>query len=377
MQEYTYTQTAKNLISMFSLDKHTINYDMDRLVIHNYPFHSRVLRRTPYLLSDADLAIPENQDFKYIVFSPAGKAQYKKAILLLHGLNERTWNKYLPWASFLSSMLQRPVILFPIAFHMNRSAPQWLEMKSCFRLFRKRSEHAGPGDKASFANTVLSERLEKDPLKFFSSGLQTYMDIIDLLRMLHSGSDSRFSPDTVFHIFGYSIGAFLGEILLMCDPEGLFKQSRMFLFCGGTVLNRMNSGQRTIMDSKAAQALLGIVKKILGRNTKEQNEWKRLSAMAGEKEVLYFKSMLDGAAFAGERNSRLSTLRDRIKAISLTKDKVVPARAVEDILGQSAAETDFPYQYTHEDPFPFSGADPAAVDKAFLSIFTAAVEYLH
>jgi hypothetical protein len=378
LPEYSYMQTAKNLTSLFSPDRDAISYEPDMLDITSHPFNSHVLRRAPGLLTEADREIRENRDFKYFIFSPAGKTKFSKAILLLHGLNERTWNKYLPWASFLSSVLQRPVILFPIAFHMNRSAPEWLEMKQCFRLFRQRCSETGPRDKGSFANTILSERLENNPLKFFSSGLQTYMDIVDLLNMLRNGKDARFASDTVFSIFGYSIGAFLGEILLMSDPEGLFSRSRMFLFCGGSVLNRMNSGQKTIMDSRAAQALKGIVRKILGRkNTRELEEWKRLSAMASGKEAMYFKSMLDDKSFAGQRNSRFFTLRNRIKAVSLSQDKVIPPRAVEDTLGALAAETDFPYPYTHEDPFPFAGSDPDAVDEAFISVFSNAAEYLH
>ena len=62
----------------------------------------------------ADSRIGENYFFEYPVFTPSGKQKQNKAILLLHGLNERNWNKYLTWAEYLCSNTGKPVILFPI-----------------------------------------------------------------------------------------------------------------------------------------------------------------------------------------------------------------------------------------------------------------------
>ena len=42
-----------------------------------------------------DEKINENLSFSYPVFIPAKMKQTDKAILLMHGLNERNWNKYL------------------------------------------------------------------------------------------------------------------------------------------------------------------------------------------------------------------------------------------------------------------------------------------
>ena len=44
-----------------------------------------------------DTLIPENRSFSYPVFTP-GNTKSDKVILLLHGLNERSWVKYLVWA---------------------------------------------------------------------------------------------------------------------------------------------------------------------------------------------------------------------------------------------------------------------------------------
>jgi hypothetical protein len=49
----------------------------------------------------ADSTVSENREFPYVVFVPAGKEKCDRAIILLHGLNERNWNKYLVWAEDL------------------------------------------------------------------------------------------------------------------------------------------------------------------------------------------------------------------------------------------------------------------------------------
>ena len=67
------------------------------------------------IFSSSDAGIAENLTFKYPVFLPGDAAKYDNAILLLHGLNERSWNKYLTWAEYLAKHVGVPVILFPIA----------------------------------------------------------------------------------------------------------------------------------------------------------------------------------------------------------------------------------------------------------------------
>ncbi|HBG53758.1 MAG TPA: hypothetical protein DDW70_06070, partial [Rikenellaceae bacterium] len=62
----------------------------------------------------ADTAIGENQQFRYVVFAPAGALRFDRAIILLHGLNERSWQKYLTWAEDLVMTCGLPVVLFPI-----------------------------------------------------------------------------------------------------------------------------------------------------------------------------------------------------------------------------------------------------------------------
>ncbi|MDC7124719.1 MAG: DUF6051 family protein, partial [Spirochaetales bacterium] len=68
----------------------------------------------------SDRSIAENNKFRIPVLIPSTKSKNKKATFLIHGLNEKHWDKYLPWAVRIMEETSSPVILFPIAFHMNR-----------------------------------------------------------------------------------------------------------------------------------------------------------------------------------------------------------------------------------------------------------------
>jgi len=134
-----------------------------------------------------DEAIPENKSFTYYVFAPAGSTKFKKAILLLHGLNERSWDKYLAWAFYLADRTGHPVLLFPIAFHMNRSPRAWGDPRLMQPLQALRGQQFGPDARSTFANVALSERLSAAPLRFFTSGQQSAADCVNLCRQIYLG----------------------------------------------------------------------------------------------------------------------------------------------------------------------------------------------
>ncbi|MFA6879472.1 MAG: DUF6051 family protein, partial [Bacteroidales bacterium] len=83
--------------------------------------------------SDNETKIIENREFDFVIFKPqtsvgetdTNTGGSKECIILLHGLNERSWEKYLTWAEDLAINCNRPVILFPMAFHMNRTPASW------------------------------------------------------------------------------------------------------------------------------------------------------------------------------------------------------------------------------------------------------------
>ena len=203
----------------------------------------------------SDDTILENRNFKYPVFMNANHGKMKHAIIMLHGLNERSWVKYLVWAYYLAEHTGHPVILFPIAFHMNRSPETWGNPRIMSDLLTQRKERLGDIPQATFVNVALSERLSDEPLRFYASGQQSADDLVQLTRQLRSGEHPLFEKGTNVDFFSYSIGAFLSQILFIGNPEGLYTDSRLFLFCGGALFDEMNGVSRLIMDQPAFRSL--------------------------------------------------------------------------------------------------------------------------
>ncbi|MDR0548531.1 MAG: DUF6051 family protein, partial [Deltaproteobacteria bacterium] len=58
-----------------------------------------------------DEAISENRVFRYHVILPQGVSRAESLIILIHGFNERTWGKYLPWAAHLVKKTGQGVLL--------------------------------------------------------------------------------------------------------------------------------------------------------------------------------------------------------------------------------------------------------------------------
>ena len=70
-----------------------------------------------------------------------------------------------------------------------------------------------------------------------------------------------------------------------------------------------------------------------------------------------FRSMIDLGRLKTFRENILKNLRNQIHSITLIKDTVIPSRGVVATLssftGNDAVEVwDFPYPYSHENPFP-------------------------
>ncbi len=87
-------------------------------------------------IQDSD--VQENRNFSYRIFMPKSKKQVERAVFLMHGFNEKNWDKYLPWAQYITEYTQSAVILFPIAFHMNRGRSMWSEKKKMLSTLRFR-----------------------------------------------------------------------------------------------------------------------------------------------------------------------------------------------------------------------------------------------
>jgi len=329
------------------------------------------------ILNRDDVSVMENLTFSYPIFTPSDKNS-KKVILLLHGLNERSWAKYLTWAFCLSLNTNSYVILFPISFHINRSPVSWKDPRAMIRYLRERKSKYSEVSMSSFANIAISNRLTEDPLRFLNSGYQTVLDIVKLMVSIRDGKHKIIPKGAGVDIFSYSIGAFLAEIIMMSNPEGLFTGSRLFMFCGGSVFSNMHGTSKLIMDSLAYDR---VYKYYLDDFEKElRNKYSFKEFLLSGRIGMAFRSMIDLSRFKKFRESALGGIEDQIRSVALLKDTIIPASGIvrtlnnESCNGRMVTETwDFPYPYTHENPFPVSGVIPAAlVDDSFDRLFSAA-----
>jgi hypothetical protein len=321
-----------------------------------------------------------NNSFAYPIFIPKGRSKYSKALILLHGLNERFWDKYLPWAYYLALYTNRPVILFPLSFHMNRAPQEWADPKLMAPLVDKRRVKF-PTDNLTFVNVALSSRLTEEPLRFMRSGHQSAKDLIHLSNVIGEGSIPVFEKGTVPDFFAYSIGAFVAQILLLANPNDMFSKSKFFLFCGGAFFKDMYGVSKLIMDKTAYEKLNEYYTVVIDKSMQEKESLGNFlnNDILGKA----FYTMLKEDNNKTFRESRFVNASNNIRAISLEKDQVIPANDIREALQilQNTEVTqilDFPFEYSHENPFPVCGKyDRHIVDFWFTEVFKKAAEFLN
>jgi len=372
-----YTKTFNKLKNIFNSEMEEIIIPESNIKIHNIGFRSDF--PVDRFINKSDTLISENISFSYPVFTPEN-IKSDKVILLLHGLNERSWVKYLVWAYWLAEFTGSYVILFPISFHINRSPASWKDPRIMIPYMKKRNSSLGDINMSSFANIALSNRLTESPLRFFNSGYQTVTDITKLLLIIRNGQHPVIPESDKINIFAYSIGAFLAEIIIMGNPENLFSGSKLFIFCGGSVFSNMQGSSKLIMDSRAFDKVYGYYlnefeKNLTGINTVA--DFLRTSPIG-----MAFRSMIDLGRFKTFREDILKKLRNQIHSITLKKDTVIPSAGVISTLNivnsrMTAVVWDFPYNYSHENPFPiFNTPLCNDVDRCFENVFSEAKRFL-
>jgi hypothetical protein len=377
MRPIEYTKTFNELKSLFTTEKREISIDGSDIKIHNISFHS-----DPPVIefsNKTDTLITENHSFSYPVFSPRNKKS-DKVIMLLHGLNERSWVKYLVWAYYLALNTDSWVILFPISFHINRSPSSWKDPRAMINFMKDRNSSMGEIDMSSFANIALSNRLTEDPMRFFKSGFQTVSDIEKLLSSVRDGKHEIIPRTNRFNIFAYSIGAFLAEIILMGNPGNLFPESKLFIFCGGSVFSNMRGSSKLIMDRLAFERVYNFYLNDFEKTL--TGESALVEFLRSNKIGMAFRSMIDLGRFKVFRENILKNLREQIHSISLLKDTVIPCKGIISTLGNVNKKSiidvwDFTYSYTHENPFPILEFPLSKnVDYWFEKVFAEATMFL-
>lgn len=322
-----------------------------------------------------DNRIQENKSFHYYIFHPEKQKKNNKAIFLFHGLNERSWKKYLTWAEYLAEKTRKSVVLFPIAFHMNRTPLSWTNPHAIFPWVSKRKDEVSGVQNSSFVNVALSCRLSKDPVRLYISGWETVHNIRQLMYEIKNGEHPLFEEDTSINLFGYSIGALLSQVLLISNPENLFKDSKLFMFCGGSIFCEINGNARDIIDSEANDRLQNYYKyEFIEKNTYVEDTINNRIQKA-------FKSMIRPDVLKNYRESFFRDASERLRVISLKKDSVVLTSGVQLAFGKSADkilnEWDFSYNYSHQWPFPLNRKEDAEmINRSFVSVFDQASSFL-
>jgi len=365
-----------------------------RFVQTNYENEIKELQKklsTTEFCPVTDDCITENEQFNYTIFMPGGKSasadkgdKMDKAIVLLHGLNERSWDKYLTWAEYLVEQTGRAVILFPIAFHMNRSPRTWANPRLVLPWVNIRKKTVNGLTNSTFANVALSYRISNQPLRFYVSGLQSAYNVQQLVSEIKNGQHPLFKEGTSINIFAYSIGAFLSQILLLANTDGLFTDSKLFMFCGGSIFSQMNGSARDILDKEASDCLMNYyINDFLqqGAAPKSPCGIVNLGAAARCLEEA-FRMMIVPDEMRYRRESFFQSTVQRIRAISLKRDIVIPTEGVVRALGKSSLkilkELDFPFEYSHQIPFPHHLKEgKEEVNRAFKSVFGQVADFLY
>lgn len=385
--------------------KEIINYESpeiivdEKVVVQNFDFESQYRFLLPKeeiqstdagykpdviegMLNKSDAEIIENIKFRYHLFKPAGNKKATGVILLFHGFNEKYWTKYLTWAKRLVDETGKAVVLFPIAFHMNRAPISWSDSHQMYATSLQRKKLHPDVINSTLSNVAISTRLHNKPQRFIWSGLQSYYDVLDFVEQVKADLHPSIDKNANFDFFSYSIGCLFAQIVMMTNKNGYFSESKFCLFCGGAVFNRLSPVSKFILDSEANVRLYSYIVEHLEVHIKKD---KMLGEYLSEShpEGYNFRSMLNYAVLREFREKRFYEMKDRMLAITLEKDTIVPPYEIVNTLQGLKRDIpvrvdilDLSYPYKHEDPFPALQPIAELVDAEFNRIFDQFCRFL-
>jgi hypothetical protein len=378
IRNYEFNSLAYNLLSgneMYKCKNHDFSFKCNE-------FRNTKIERINKNIDISDIDIAENRNFRYQVFKPATREKFKDVILFFHGFNEKYWDKYLPWAKKIADDTGKLVVLFPIAFHMNRAPLLWSDPRKMFELSNHRKKAFPDIMDSSLSNVAISTRLHAYPQRFIWSGLQTYYDVIQFVEDCKAGNHPLIEKDFTLDFFSYSIGSLLAEILKLTNYNNYFDPSKLVMFCGGAVFNRLSPVSKFIIDSEANAAMYSYLVEHLSIHM-DKNP--RLKHHLGEShpEGMVFRSMLKYSEMRQQREDTFRKIAKQVLAITLEQDTVIPGYEIINTLQGAKRDIpidvqvlDFPYDYRHEDPFPVSESISGLVDKSFNLVFKKVSDFL-
>ncbi len=372
LEEYPFESQAYKIlpgITDYYCEIHKKNLKSD------FPFYTKTEKfNDPVHIKD--IFIEENRFFKYHLIKPAGLKITKKIVFLFHGFNEKNWKKYLPWAETICRNTKNSVVLFPIAFHMQRAPEHWSNKREMYKLSEQRKKNYPNILKSSLSNVAISMRLHSIPQRFIWSGLQTYYDVIQFIENCKKGFYTHISNNFEFNIFAYSIGGFLAQILKLANHKNYFNHTKVCLFCSGATFNLLSPVSKFILDSEANATLHSFFVEHFDEILQKDrllNHYINENHLEGK----IFYSMLDYEKMKNFREKLLKKYENQIYAITLKKDNVIPStEVIKTLKGDDCCsinikvdELDFNREYTHEDPFPANSKYPNKVAKDFDRVF--------
>lgn len=374
-----FTERYKYLKEIFSTKEESIVLNDTVTKIRNMKFISDFNKNDfiPWSNRTGDKAILENTHFSYPVFVPHGKKINDKAIILVHGLNEKIWNKYLTWAENLCENTGKSVILFPISYHMNRAPERWTDPREMSGLKEIRKSFYPDLQQSTIVNLSLSERLTSVPQRFFLSGYNYAEDLIKLIKKIKSGRHPLFSTGTKIDFFAYSIGVFLIQCLMVADPEDLMKNSKFVFFAGGSLFCDMKGISKYIMDNKAFERIHNYYLNGMEEEIEQGGEYAGIFMETNMGKA--FRTMIRPDRFQRIRENVVKYFKPSILLIALRDDQVVPLSGILNVYGKNSNINimHFKFPYLHENPFPVNIPEVfSLVDKAFKRVFTPACAFL-
>jgi hypothetical protein len=379
IRNYDFTSSTHTILSGAQV-YHCLEHRMT--FTGNEPINTEI-ERIDKNLEINDTSISENRTFRYHILKPAKRDKFNEVVLFFHGFNEKYWDKYLPWAKKIADDTGKLVVLFPIAFHMNRAPHIWSDPRKMFELSQHRKEAFPDIIDSSLSNVAISSRLHACPQRFLWSGLQTYYDVIQFVEECRSGSHPLIEKDFTLDFFSYSIGSLLAEILKLTNYNNYFGNSKLVMFCGGAVFNRLSPVSKFIIDSEANMAMYSYLVEHLSIHMHKNP---RLQHLLNElhPEGLVFRSMLNYSVMREKREDQFRKIAEQVLAITLEKDTVIPSYEIVNTLQGAKRDIpievqvlDFPFAYKHEDPFPTLASIGSQVDSAFNNVFDRVCDFLN
>lgn len=338
--------------------------------VYEVRFKSEFVKEQPSDKQTSDKDILENNKFRFPLMRKCSASEelqkHDRVTIVLHGLNEGGFLKYLPWAYGIMLGIDAPVAIFPFTFTINRAARQWGNDRGTNYLPSRRGI-PGNGNISEF-NAIISERLDAHPERFFWGAIQSYWDLVDLVRQIrqpeqHLAPDGslpfiaqQIAPNARIDFLGFSSGGYLALALLAVNHEGLFSNSRACLFATCAEMRSLGAGSPFTLDRVVQNTVRKFYVDYMA--TQPNDRIRHWISDPDHQEGVWLGSF---GGLAPDRTQRLERLREiapQLLAIANSNDRVMPPGAMLDALQGKERDTGVMVKNLdlgiHEHPFCLS-----------------------